>query len=279
MKKLNQNILIETIDLSAGTQQRPLSPDVVQHYIDLRKDGIELPPVELICTGEVYLLWDGFHRTAVAQTLGETHIRANVEKGNLRRALFLSYAANSQHGLPRQPGATQFVVDKMLQDSEWSKLSMANIGRHVGCSRQFVFKRKSELSCQPVDKSKEPTKSPKGAPTRTETEPTHPLTDDEGQQISPPLTDRFLSRSVIKERINELDQVKNSVKNRIADGDLTYALLNQQGFKTDMQNLRNRLKAAIPHALCPYCEGGCGACHEMGFVNKETWKAAPKNES
>ena len=274
-KKLNQNILIETIDLSAGTQQRPLDPETVKHYADLRKDGVELPPVELIWTGEVYVLTDGFHRVATAQTLGETHIRANVEAGTLRRAIFMSYGANSQHGLPRQPGATQGVVDKMLQDPEWSKMSMANISRHVGCSRQFVFKRKSEISCQLVDKT--PHKG-KTRDSRTETGPTHPLTDDEGQVVSSALADRFLSRSVIKERINELDQVKNSVKNRIADGDLTYALLNQQGWKTDMQNLRNRLKAAVPHALCPYCKGGCGACHEMGFVNRETWKAAPKNK-
>ena len=285
-KKLNQNILIETIDLSAGTQQRPLSPETVQHYTDLRKDGVMLPPVKLIWTDEAYVLWDGFHRIAVAQNLGETHIRANVEAGNLRQAVWFSYHANAEHGLPRQSGASKAILQKIFADPEWSNKSVADIAQHVGCSRTYASRTKNEGGAPTVGAPEDPKRMPNEGKTigpkhegaRAEMGPTHPLTDDEGQVVPSALADRFLSRSVIKDRINELDQVKNSVKNRISDGDLTYALLNQQGFKTDMQNLRNRLKAAIPYALCPYCKGGCGACHEMGFVNKETWKAAPKNE-
>lgn len=286
-KQLNQSILIELIILSAGTEQRQLSPDVVAHYQDLRKDGIELPAIELIFTGKEYILWDGFHRLAVAKNLGETHIRANVEIGNVRRAVFMSYHANGQHGLPRQPGDTQFIIDKMLKDEEWSKMGLADIARHVGCSRQFVSKRKSELSCQPVDNSNDTQVGGKEAATapvlsvtglRTETKPRTPLQDGEGQVVPTALADRFLSRSVIKERINELDKIKNAVMNKIGEGDLTYCLLNQSGFLLDMKNLRARLKSAIPYAICSYCEGkGCGSCHESGFLNEMSWKAAPKN--
>lgn len=293
-KQLNQNVLIELINLSAGTQQRQLSPDVVSHYQDLRKDGIELPPVELINDGKQQYLWDGFHRLAVAKNLGETHIRANVEIGNLRRAVFLSFSANSQHGFPRQPGAKQFIVDKMLKDKEWSKMGIAAIAAHVGCHRSFVYKRKNLISepetCLPVDKSELHTggkdaahtapPSPALTGSRTETGPRSPLHDGEGQVVPSALADRFLSRSVIKERINELDRIKNAVKNKIAEGDLTYCLLNQSGFEHDFNNFRARLKSAIPYAICPYCDGkGCGACHEMGLLNEMSWKAAPKNKS
>ena len=288
-KQLNQNILIELINLSAGTQQRQLSSEVVSHYQDLRKDGIELPPVELISTGNDYILWDGFHRLAVARNLGETHIRANLEIGSPRHAVFMSLGANGAHGFPRHKGATQFVVDKMLQDSEWCKMRLADIARHVGCSRQYVHERKNLItgpeSRQLLDNSLTSSNSPgkeaqatSGTGGKTETEPGSPLHDDEGQIVPPALADRFLSQSVIKDRINELDQIKNAVMNRIAEGDLAYALLNQTGFQADMMNLRARLSSAIPYAICPYCKGECcGACHNMGFLNEDSWKAAPKN--
>jgi hypothetical protein len=276
-KKLNQEILIELIDLSAGTQQRPLSPDVVTHYQNLRKDGVELPPIELIWDGKLYYVWDGFHRLAVAQKMSETKIRANVEVGNMRRAVFLSFTANSTHGLPRQAGMAGPIIDKMLADPEWGKMPLATIAKHVGCSRQYVFERKSKISCQVPDEKPESTQNP--PPKKPETEPTSPLHDDEGQVVPSHLADRFLSRVVIRERITEIDKWKNSVMNKIGEGDMTYALLNQTGFLADFKNLRARLKAARPYALCPYCKAkGCGACHNSGFLNEESWKVAPKNE-
>ena len=277
-KKLNQNILIETIDLSAGTQQRPLCQETVTHYENLRKDGVVLPPVELIWSGQAYYLTDGFHRVATEQNLGNTHIRANVIVGNIEQAIWLSYAANSQHGLPRPMGATKEVIDKILKDPKYAELKLIDIASHVGCSRQYVYRRRKEL-LSTGDKSEPPSQTAAGsARGRAAQEPPQSLTDDEGQLIPPPLVDRFLSRSVIRQRINEINKITNTVKHKIEDGDLTYALLNQAGFKTDANNFRNRLKAAIPYAICPYCKGeACGACHQMGFLNRDSWKAAPKN--
>jgi len=293
-KDLNKSIKIELINLSAGTQQRQLEPDVVSHYLDLAKDGIELPPIELIYSGTEYYVWDGFHRLAVGQKLRWSHIRANVEIGDLRRAVFMSYGANGHHGFPRQSGALRYILGKIFNDPEWSKKPVAEIARHVGCSRKHAFEVKNEVKCNlggalndrlnSVDTSDSP--GTEAYPpvdhakpgSRTETEPRSPLHDGEGNVVSSALADRFLSRSVIKDRINELDKIKNAVMNKIADGDLTYCLLNQAGFKNDMENLRARLKAAVPYAICCYCAGeGCGSCHESGFLNEASWKAAPKN--
>ena len=288
-KELNQKILIELLNLSAGTQQRQLDPGVVSDYQDLRDDGVELPPVELILTDEGYILWDGFHRLAVAKNRGETHIRANVEKGNAEYAVWMSYNANGHHGFRRQVGATRYILEKIFAHLEWSQKTIAEIARHVGCSRKHASEVKNEAKrnpgCALNDRlnsgSKEAATAPPsraGPGPRTETEPKSPLHDGEGQLVPSGLADRFLSRSVIKARINELDQIKNAVMHKIADGDLTYCLLNQSGFEHDMANLRARLKAAIPYAICSYCGGkGCGSCHESGFLNEMSWKAAPKN--
>lgn len=288
-KKLNQNILIELIDLSAGTQQRQLSPEVISHYTDLREDGIVLPSVELIWTGKEYILWDGFHRIAVAKNLGEAHVRANVEIGSLQQAVWMSYHANGQHGFPRQARATKFILEKIFAHPELSKKTVSEIARHVGCSRKHASNVKNEGKRNPgcafetaeATANPEMTEAQNTSPTRTpkiETEPKSPLHDDEGKVIPPHLADRFLSRAVIRERINDIDKVKNSVMNSIAGSEMTYALLNQTGFQADFNNLRARLKSCIPHAICCYCEGGgCNACHDSGFLNEASWKAAPKN--
>lgn len=279
-KKLNENVPIELIDRSAGTQQRPLSPETVDHYVALRKDGAVLPPIEVIFTGKVYVVWDGFHRLAVAKKLGETQVRANIEVGNLRRAIFMSFHANSQHGLPRQPHCLKDIITKMLADAEWEAMGLAEIGRHVGCSRSYVHQCKNPTdepkTRQALDKCKGNHTS--SEPPKTEREPKTPLHDGAGQIIPLSLADRFLARSVIQDRINGIDKEKNAIVNSIGNGDMTYALLNQNGFEADFQRLRSRLKAAVPYALCPYCKDleGCGGCHNSGFVNEETWKAAPK---
>ncbi len=289
-KQLNQKVLIEAITLNAGTQQRQLSPDVVSHYADLRSDGIELPPVEIIRTGKDDILWDGFHRIAVAKNLGENHIRANIQIGTERQAIWLSYKANSEHGFTRQPGATKFILEAIFADPEWSQMTVQEIARHVGCSRKHASQVKNEGGAQPggalLDKKQEPKNHPTGraspnaaAGPRTETEQNSPLQDDEGQDIPPHLADMFLSRSVIKERINEIDKVKNSIENSIAGGNMTYALINGTTWLHAFNTFRFILKSAIPHAICPYCKGKCcGACHNSGFLNKATWEAAPKNQ-
>jgi hypothetical protein len=43
-----------------------------------RRDGIALPPVELIQVGEVYYIRDGHHRISVARALGEQAIDAEI---------------------------------------------------------------------------------------------------------------------------------------------------------------------------------------------------------
>ena len=279
-KKLNENILIELIDRSAGTQQRPLSPETVEHYVNLRKDDIVLPPIDLIFDGKIYIVWDGFHRIAVAIKLGETHIRANIEVGNLRRAIFLSFHANSQHGLPRQKHCLKNIIGQILADDEWCEMGLAEIGRHVGCSRSYVHQCKNPTdkpkSCQVLDTT--PQLNTDAPPPKTEREPKAPLHDGAGQIIPTSLADRFLARSVIRDRLNDFDKAKNAIVHSIGNGEMTYALLNQNGFEADFQRLRSRLKAAVPYALCPYCKdhAGCGGCHNSGFVNEETWKAAPK---
>jgi hypothetical protein len=59
----------------------PLADHTIHRWLRIaqaRKDGIVLPPVELIQAGEVYYIRDGHHRISVARALGEQVIDAEV---------------------------------------------------------------------------------------------------------------------------------------------------------------------------------------------------------
>jgi len=62
MTRTNKLIPLELIELSGGTQQRPLDDKWVDEIVALLKDKTEFPPVELIFDGKNYWLVDGFHR-------------------------------------------------------------------------------------------------------------------------------------------------------------------------------------------------------------------------
>ena len=275
-----ENIHLELIDISCGCQQRPLCPDVIEHYKGLLADGITLPPVDVIFDGKVYYPWDGFHRIKCGQDLKWKTIKANVELGNIEKAQWLSFSANSTHGLPRPQRTLRFILEKIWKDKRWNHITPAKIAKHVGCSRAYAGQVRDEVLAkpEPKDEEKKAEPKPKTKPKKpVKTEPEAPLKDGADNVIPQHLAERYLGRMVVVERIHELDAISNSVANAVAGGDLTYSLMDVQKFQIEMKSLRNRLKTAIPHAICTYCKGkGCGACHNFGFLNISTWRAAPK---
>ena len=274
-KQLNKNFPIELINLSGGCQQRQLDPSTLDNYCKLMEDGVEFPPIEIINDGKNCWLWDGFHRVKCYQILGRKTTHANIMVGNKREAIWLSFSANRDHGLPRPPGAVKFILQQILKDDKWSKKTNSEIARHIGCSREYVRQIK-EPNAPPEETT--PEKPVSTVDKKPETTPKTPLKDREGHEIPQHLTERFLQGSVIEQRIRELQQLKNSVENSIMAGDLIYILLNQTAFEADIIRLIDRMKAAVPYALCPYCENkGCGTCCNSGFVNEIQWKNAPKN--
>ena len=50
-----------------------------------------------------------------------------------------------------------------------------------------------------------------------------------------------------------------------------------QEFEMAIRNAVGALKWAMPHTICPYCTGsGRDNCHEMGWVNKDTYDATAR---
>lgn len=132
------DIPVASVRIDGGTQQRPIIAAMVDHYKDLREDGVELPPIAVVHDGTDYWVWDGFHRLEAAKGLGKKTIRASVTPGCLRDAVWLSYSANKAHGMQRPAGTVKRIIENILCDPEWAKTSLTQIAEHVGASRQYV---------------------------------------------------------------------------------------------------------------------------------------------
>jgi len=281
MTRTNKLIPLELVELSGGTQQRPLDDKWIAEIVELMKDKAEFPPVDLIFDGKNHWLIDGFHRFKAHQVLGLKKIAAVVRQGNKREAIWLSFGANSKHGLQRHSGSLKIIVEAILKDNKWTKKSDIEIARHVGCTRQYVHsircpKDVNSLHDEPKEKPDSKPKTRKSVNSLHPSEP-GPMMDMEEQNIPFDLRERWLGRVVIQEKIHQLDQLKNFVVHSIEDGNQSWNLLNLTAFEADIKNLRNRLVSALPYALCCYCGGsGCGGCHAMGFLNEASYHAAPK---
>jgi len=143
-------IRLDLISLEEGTQQRPLDEDVVSRYLSLMADGTKCSPVEAVSDGVNFWLWDGFHRCECAYRRGDKTIAAYVAKGTLRDAIWLSFSANRDHGLPRQRGVAQKIVEQILTDKAWAKKSLSAIARHVGVTQGYVSQIKGNLSAHGI---------------------------------------------------------------------------------------------------------------------------------
>lgn len=138
-------VKLDAIKIDGGTQQRATVAAIVDEYAQEMADGAEFPAIRTVFDGSVHWLVDGFHRYHAARKAGLVELVAYVHNGDQRDAVFMSYAANKDHGLRRQNGVVRKIVEAMFADPKWGKVSAAGIGSHVGVSQRYVERIKSEL--------------------------------------------------------------------------------------------------------------------------------------
>jgi hypothetical protein len=82
-----QEVSLDDIRGTEGRQNdfddrfHPLTGRIRERWVSVaraNKEGIDLPPVELIRVGKVYFVRDGHHRISVARAFGQSTITANV---------------------------------------------------------------------------------------------------------------------------------------------------------------------------------------------------------
>ncbi len=293
-----KSVPIKDIVTDCKTQQRSVDDDVVKRYAALINDGFEFPPVEIISDGKNNFLWDGSHRYFARKKLNKKYIKANIEEGTQRQAIWLSFSANKKNAFPRQPGTAKEIIKKILKDAEWSKISQHNIARHVGCTQPFVSKICAEIKKSASDNQlsdRTTLLEPKAGIPRSETikakrgdskyemkKPVKKVLDATGKQVPEHLVKFFERASEYRQMILQLNTMLKTVRKGKDANDLFYRYIKIEKLTADIGNVKRIFRFALPYAVCGYCGGDennkeCRACDGCGFVNEMTYRATPKD--
>ena len=141
-----ERLRIESIRLDGGTQPRgKLSQQQIRSYTEDMRAGAAFPPVDVVYDGQVYWLWDGFHRVHACRLAGASEIDAHVTAGTQADAQWLSYSANRAHGLNRSNEDKGRAVKAALTHPNGADRSDREIAQHVGVHYETVAKYRAEL--------------------------------------------------------------------------------------------------------------------------------------
>lgn len=292
---MKKQLPLKDIRTDGKTQQRPVDDNVVKRYAAMMKDGSVFPPVEIITDGKSNFLWDGFHRYFATIKLGKNYIEANVVNGTQRDAIYLSFAANKENAFPRQPGTAKGIIEKVLKDAEWSKISQSEIARHVGVTEGFVRKVKTEIEAHPrtgtrIEGDSEPKKEVSRSKTvkikRGESEyemqvPEKKTLDSTAKQVPEHLVKYFERSNEYRGMIKQLNDMLKTVRKGKEAGDLFYRYIKIENLTAEINNVKRIFRFAMPFSVCGYCGGDennefCRACDGCGFVNELTYKSTPE---
>lgn len=126
-----------------GMQLRAGGTDAatVKRYTEAYEAKADMPPIVVFRDAEgVLWLADGHHRTAGAKAAGRTKIEAIVKKGERRDAVFYAASANGGHGLALSNADKWHIVETLLKDDEWRKMSDRALHEKCHVSPSFVAK-------------------------------------------------------------------------------------------------------------------------------------------
>ena len=303
MKK--QQVPLGLIVTDVETQQRAIDEEMIKTYLELMQDGVEFPPVEIIRDAEKYYLWDGFHRLECTKRLEKKFIYSYVKEGTLKDAIWLSFGANKDHGFRRARGTTKAIIERILCDAKWSKISQAKIARHVGVTKGYVSIIKIDLLKKenadsesktakrgivsiPLLEDESQEEKPKLQRSETvenvsatgkkyeqksqdkQNRPPEQLFDEAKQIIPDNLRELYDERSEILSLMNRLKKIQDEILEAVEKRKLIFTYMNTNQLSRDYKAYRSQMKAALPNYVCPYCAGkggSCKSCSGIGLLN------------
>lgn len=137
----NRRLYLSQIRLDGGTQ--PRAGLYQRHIDDLADDlraGAVLPPVDVMYDGEIYWLFDGFHRWHATKAArgASAVIDVRVHQGSQQDAQWASFAVNKTHGLRRTTEDKQRAIVAALKHPNGASRSNREIARHLGVDDKTV---------------------------------------------------------------------------------------------------------------------------------------------
>ena len=305
-----KDLPLDAIRLDGGTQPRAaIDAETVHEYAERMKAGDHFPPVQAYFDGTDHWLSDGFHRVKAAAEAGQTTIQAEVWDGTRDDAFWMSLAANKDHGLRRGNDDKVRAVTLALKTKP--NLSDRQIADHVGVSHEMVRKHRPTVNgCQsavrtgrdgrtintanigkaagakakptsPPDPDDIPLDMPKAPQSTVPASGAAPaaeaVTDRVGHAVEGKVAEAFRRRHEVQALLLAVMKVRSTVLKAIEAKDPLYTDILPTQLQADCGNVIRQLKAAMPHAACPYCRAaGCKACYGRGWIGELAWKAAPR---
>jgi hypothetical protein len=309
-----KDLPLAAIRLDGGTQPRVrIDEEIVREYAERMKAGDRFPPVQVCFDGTDHWLSDGFHRVKAAGEAGLKSIQAEVWEGTRDDAFWMSLAANKDHGLRRSNEDKARAVKAALVARP--RMSDRQIADHVGVHFDTVAKYRAELKAagtignsdsrtgrdgrtintanigraagekaeppappDPDDIPMDLPEEPKDTASASDAAPAaNVVTDQEGHVVEGKVADAFRRRHELQALVLAVMKVRSAVLKAVEAKDPLYTDILPSRFQADCGNVIRHLKAAMPHAACPYCRAaGCKACHGRGWVGELAWNAAPR---
>lgn len=298
---------LETLKLTEVTIDDSIQPraeqnteqnnGIVNEFCEDMKRGDIFPPVEAVFDEKKWWLYDGWKRMAALKKLKKKEVRVKITKGNRQKAVELAAQANRTHGCRRTNADKRRAVEILLAN-EWAEKSDRAIAEHCGVSNHLVAEVRqvgilppaSEI-CQQTggaqnqstaevaakigrDGRRHPGRKPKTP--RPSKAPSLP-TDGEGKPIPEALREVFESAVIFEELCRDIQSVKRRLEELCETPLATF--LHRQPVEIDLENAKKAIRAAKPHAPCPYCGGKkkCKACHGQGWLPKQQWHTAQRS--
>ncbi len=283
----SRKVPVEDIVLDERCQARAtVDHEAVAEYAEAYGAGATLPPLEVwSVSGKLYLV-DGFHRFPAAAKAGVTFLRVRVVgQGTLDEAVWYATSVNQTHGVRRTNEDKRRAVRMALESPIGQEQSTAALAQHLGVSRPFVAKLRSEWEA-----AQTAARAPQGA-TVAPSAPAAPEGSEpppQGATVAPSAPKRtgrdgkrYPARlapeeptptptaqpmptygPALEETAADLARVRRSARARIPEG------LN--ALRQELERLTRKAETAcrtrVP-IVCANCQGsGCQTCGRRGWV-------------
>lgn len=283
MRKL---VFVDQIDFSGSPRVRAkLRMEVVEEYEAVYKSKKQKMPVPHIFTdgkSKKYLLADGRHRFEAALKAKLRGLECEVHEGSYRDAMKFALGANIAHGLQRSREDKREGVRTAL--TELPTMSNSQIAGICFVDDHTVQSVREQLE---QDKEIPRTDERVGADGRAVTTNHKPKGDDidrTGYPIPKTAMVFWKRRKEVQRLLDTFYAAKRTVQERKDAEDKMYWELGN-AFFADVDKAIYSLKAAMPFAVCPTCQGhpelqpdnNCRHCGGRGMISEFRWQAVSPN--
>lgn len=101
------------------------------------------------------------------------------------------------------------------------------------------------------------------------------IKDATGRVVPQRLTEAFTAVPRFNGLVQQIGKLLNNI-DELARSPGSELLIMPQ-VRADLRNVQTALRAARPHAVCPYCKGkACKKCIELGWISRDCWAGIPE---